>query len=90
MDHIISWNLNSASRKFAFIQLLLQKYNPIALCLQETKLQPKNNFSLKNYNVYRYDEILDGNAKGGVLIAVQKQIPADQINIHTPLQTIAV
>lgn len=88
--YIISWNLNSASRKLPFLQHVLCKYNPVAICLQETKLTSNMNFTLKSRVIFRRDEISLGNAKGGVLIAVQRNLQANEIAITTTLQAIAV
>lgn len=87
---IISWNINSVLAKFAFLHKLLHDLDPIILCLQETKLSPMKNLSLKNFTVYRRDCLSEGNAKGGVLIAVQTTIHSQPLNLTTELQAIAV
>ncbi len=89
MRNIISWNLNSIKAKYPFLQLLIQKHNPTALCLQETKLSPSKNFFLKNYKIFRHDCTAGGNAKGGVLIAASSIIHSEPIPLNTELQAVA-
>ena len=73
-NKILSWNLNSLNKKYPYLQILLSKYNPLAICLQETKLDPNKDFKIKNYNLYRYEPLTTGNLKGGVLIAVHSTV----------------
>lgn len=89
MSSIISWNVNSIFSKYPFVQLLIKDFTPSVFCLQETKLQPSNTFFLKNYSIYRHDNISPGNAKGGVLIAVSKNFYSEQITLHSPFQCVA-
>lgn len=87
---IISWNINSVVAKSAFLHKLIHDLDPTVLCLQETKLSPDKNFFLKNFIVHRRDNPSEGNAKGGVLIAVRNSIHVQQLNIITDLQAVAV
>lgn len=89
MSTIISWNVNSFSSKYPFVQLLAKDFNPAILCIQETKLQPSNNIFLKNYSTFRLDNVTTGNAKGGVLIAVSKNFHSEQITLNSPFQAVA-
>ena len=86
---IISWNLNSISAKYPFLQLLKHDFAPFVLCLQETNLEPSQNFTLKNYNFYRRDDIPDAHAKGGVAIAIQSKYRSDEIQLQTIIQAVA-
>ncbi len=56
---LISWNINSLTAKYEFLQKLLYDHDPFAVCLQETKLKPTSNINIKNFNLYRYDKISD-------------------------------
>jgi exonuclease III len=54
-NKVVSWNLNSVWKKFPYLQLLLEKYNPLAFCLQETKLDPNEEITIKNYTLHRFE-----------------------------------
>lgn len=90
MNAIISWNVNSLFSKYPFVQLLLRDFNPSVFCIQETKLLPSHSLFLKNFVVFRYDNLAPGNAKGGVLIAVSHKYHAEPIILNTPFQSTAV
>lgn len=90
MNNVLSWNVNSIYAKYPFVQLLLKDFNPSVLCIQETKLLPTHTFVLKNYSIYRKDNLVSGNAKGGVLIAVSKNYHSEHITLHTTYQSVAV
>ena len=61
----------------------------MVVCLQETKLSPSLQYSLKGYTVYRRDMPAEPVAHGGVLLAVHRSIPSRQLELHTPLQAVA-
>jgi len=88
--NIISWNLNSVTAKYQHLQILIDDQNPIVICLQETKLKPTKTFTLKQYDIYRHDQISNQNAKGGVAIAVQKNVRSQVFQINSNLQAVAV
>ncbi len=86
---IISWNLNSFKRKLPYLQILLNIFTPLVICLQETKLSKNDTITLKNYKIFRQDLGTDGNAKGGVLIAIHNTIKSELVQIQTPYQAVA-
>ena len=63
---------------------------PSVICLQETLLKDKNTISIKNYTSYNYTHTRNQRASGGTSIIINNKIPQKQINLNTPLQTIAV
>lgn len=89
MSSLISWNVNSIFSKYPFVQLLLKDFNPSVFCIQETKLLPSHSIFLRNYYIYRNDNLTPGNAKGGVLIAVSKQLHVEHITLNSPFQAVA-
>ncbi len=86
---MISWNVNGVYARYPFIQMLLHDYNPIILCLQETKLPTHRTLFLKNFSILRKDFISTGNARGGVLLAVHNTVHFEQIPLTTNLQAVA-
>ena len=90
MCKIVSWNINSVTSKFPFLQTLINDMSPIILCLQETKLDPSKKFYLKQFSSFRCDNLAVGNAKGGFLITVSKNVHSEEIPINSPFQAVAV
>ena len=90
-NSFIQWNCRGFRNKLEEIQLFIKNYNPIAICLQETLLKDNESLSIKNYTTYNYTPpIANGKVSGGVCILVRNDIPHSEVQIQTPLQTIAV
>ena len=97
--NIIQWNCRGLRSRREDIQLLIQKYSPAALCLQETMLHrsrsddvdkdTNNNYhqSFRNHLCY-YSSTAAGS--GGVGIIVKDTILHRQIHLQTDLQAVAV
>lgn len=83
----INWNLNGYKTRLPQLQLLINKYNPEFLCLQETHFKPRDKITLKNYNIYRKD---NPNGYRGVAIFVHKNNTSSEVILQTNLQAIAV
>ena len=80
----IQWNCRGIRANYEELLLLLTKYKPKVVCLQETFLKDINQLNIRNYTK------MDTGASGGVSILVRKDIPQHQINIDSELQVIAV
>lgn len=89
-NNIITWNINGAYAKYPELQQLIMDYHPLVVCLQETKLTPRNSFKIKNFETHRKDYDGDGNPKQGLLIAVSTQIHSEPVNIQSNLEVLAV
>jgi ribonuclease HI len=83
----LQWNCRGLRANFDELQILLQKYCPAVICLQETFLNDTS-LSLKCYSMFH---ILnpEGNG-GGVSIAVDNTVPHSQVQLDTQLQAVAV
>lgn len=88
-NKIISWNINSAFQKLAYLQILTYDIQPAVICFQETKLPPERKFSLKNYNILRQDLTNIIRAKGGTALAVHQNFRSEPIQLNTPYQGVA-
>ena len=88
--NIIQWNINSFIKKRPDLQLIIQKYSPMCISLQETNL--KNNFipNIKNYNIFYTNRQNCIRASGGVASLIHIDYPCEQIPIHSNLEVIAV
>ena len=87
---ILQWNPNGFFSKLDEIKLLLNKYCPIAICLQETNFINNKVGSLKNYTTYYKNRIDAGRASGGVAIYVNSNYHSEEIIINTNLEVVAV
>jgi len=65
---ILQWNPNAFYSKLDEINLLLNKYCPISICLQETNFINDKVCSLINYTTYYKNRTNAGRASGGVAI----------------------
>ena len=54
MDNIIQWNCRGTKANLEEIELIINTYDPIAICLQETYIKPNDNFSIKGYTHSHY------------------------------------
>jgi len=52
MYSLLQWNCRGFRANFNEVQLLTQKYNPQAVCLQETLLQDTDNIDFRGYTPY--------------------------------------
>ena len=90
MDTIIQWNCRGFRANYDEISLLLQKFNPVAVCLQETFLKTDDKFTLKNYSMYHSFSPNPDRASGGVCIIVNNSVPQSSVTINSNIQAVAV
>ena len=87
---IVQWNCRGVGANREELQLLLEKYNPAVVCLQETFIKKNNEINIKNYQTYNHIYKGGLRASGGVSILVRKDVPQGQVNIDSDLQVVAV
>lgn len=49
---ILQWNLNGFYNNFDELKLLITKYNPLVIALQETHSKGNNQLKCRNYEIY--------------------------------------
>ena len=85
---IIQWNCRGLRANIDELNILIQLYNPAAICLQEIKLNNNNtSINFKNYNCY-YNINNCNNNQGGVMICTRIDLPHSLANAHPNLQAI--
>ena len=89
-NKIIQRNCRGFRANYEELLLLLKKYNPKVVCLQETFLKDKNQLNIKHFQSYNHLYKNGQRASGGISILIRKDIPLKQININSELQVIAV
>jgi exonuclease III len=72
---ILQWNCRGLKSNYNDLLLLLSKFSPNVLCLQETMLSPKDNISIKDYSLYNYICTSNARTSGGTSIAIANCIP---------------
>ena len=86
---IIQWNCRGLINKKGNLERILHNYDVVLL--NETWLQNKTNFFLKNFNIIRKDR--PNHIGGGLIIAIREDIPFTQTTIYEVphfLETLAI
>ena len=86
----LQWNLDGYFKHLHELQILINRYHPLVICLQETHFRPNHKVSLKNYSIYRQDYIDAKQACGGTAIFVHDSILSQPITTKSSLQTVSV
>src|SRR6266576_4499571 len=88
---ILQWNTNGVYKHFNKLKLLIDKFHPLIIAIQETYLKPIHQINLNNYSVFRRDYVDNLIASGGVLFLVNNKVVIKlQIRVHTNLQVTAI
>lgn len=90
MAFIVHWNCRGLIHNLGDIKDIIEHFSPVAICLQETNLGPKNINFLKGFTVVRKDRENASRLSGGVAIIVQGGIPTREIKLNTSLEAVAV
>ena len=86
-NYIIQWNCRGLRSNREDIELLITKYSPAAICLQETLLKPDQIQTFKHYSIY-YKSGNHGHS--GVCILVKNISIHSQVQYQADLQAVAV
>ena len=86
-NYIIQWNCRGLRSNREDIELLISKYSPAAICLQEILLTPHQTQAFKHYSAY-YKSGIHGH--GGVCILVINKFIRSQVQFQADLQAVAV
>ena len=92
MAEIIQWNCRGLKANRQEVELLIQKYNPSVLLLQETKVPINSTISsFKGFNTFLKIGTIDneGRAHGGSMILVKNSLAKSEIPLTTNLQAVA-
>lgn len=90
MDALLQWNCRGCIHHSCELKMILAKYTPFCVCLQETHFRPNQPYSLKGYQIFRKDVIPDRRAQGGVAIFMRQEVHCINIPLNTALQAVAV
>ncbi|XP_017304933.1 uncharacterized protein LOC108254458 [Diaphorina citri] len=88
--NIIQWNANGIISKSDELKLLIDKFKPIAICIQETLISPPTKIPIKNYKKFRYDLVSNNYPIGGVTILAHQSLHSEYLPLRTNLHAIAI
>lgn len=91
MSIVLQWNVRGLISKWAEFKHFFLFLAPIVIAIQETWFLPTDryNFSLSQYNLFRFDNVTGDRRRGGVALYVSKDFVHTEIDINTPLQAVA-
>ena len=90
MNKIIQWNIRGAKVNYCELLLLITKYCPAIICLQETHLKNNSALNMKNYYSYNYIKQHTDRPCGGSSIIINNNIPHSEIILNTNMQAVAI
>jgi hypothetical protein len=76
-ETVIQWNLNGFWTRYEELKLLVNKWTPAVLCLQETHLRPNASANLSGYKAF-FDSVHSRHAKHGTAVYVRNDIKAEE------------
>ena len=81
---IIQWNCCGLIANYNEILILMSRFSPSVICLQETFLKQSDNVSFTDFNMFHYicPEVTS--------IMVKSGVPHSQFDLNTNLQAVAV
>ena len=90
MNKIIQWNIRGARVNYSELLLLITKYCPAIICLQETHLKNNTTINMKNYYSYNYIKQYTDRPCGRSSIIINNNIPHSKITLNTNMQAVAI
>ena len=91
MNKIIQWNIRRARVNYCELLLLITKYSPAIICLQETHLKNNTSINMKNYYSYNYIKQHTDRPCGGSSITINNNnISHSEITLNTNMQAVAI
>ena len=88
MNNIIQWNIQALNTHFSDLKILLNRYNPSCVCLQETLIRNRI-FPPSGYNIITSNPTRDDDHERGTAILIKNDIFHQPINLNTNLQAAA-
>jgi exonuclease III len=88
----LQWNANGLnSNKVNQLKILLDKYKPIVVAIQETKFHEDKIFQLKGYNIFARNHPNDSKLPhGGIITMIKEEYHAEPIPLKTVFQANAI
>ncbi|GBN63201.1 hypothetical protein AVEN_274953-1 [Araneus ventricosus] len=87
---IVSWNYHGFRAHIDKIESVINKHQPVCICLQESYLSPGVDTKIANFNIIRKDNIHNSHAVGGVALLFLQSFPFGSFPINTSTQAVAI
>lgn len=84
---VIQWNCNGIRSQNSELQILIKKYNPAIITLQETRTNNTTDYSIAGYDTLFYHR---PSGQGGTAIAIKHGIKYSKIELNSNLEAIAI
>ena len=88
-NNIIQWNIRESRVNYSELLLLMTKYCPAIICLQETHLKSNNTIN-RNHVSYNYIKHPAYKPCGSSSVIINDNIPHSEIKLNTNLQAAAI
>lgn len=86
---ILQWNLNGFHPRKKRLELLISKYQPEVICLQETNFKNQFCATLKGYTAINKNRLSSSHASGGVATYIKNNLHFELIPFHSDLEVVA-
>lgn len=87
---ILQWNINGYFPQKEHLDILIRKYNPTIICLQETNFKNDYCSALRQCNSFHKNRIQAHHASGGAATFIKKNFASQKMYLNTNLEAVAV
>jgi exonuclease III len=88
--NILQWNLNGFYKRISDLQIIINKYCPEIICLQETNFSNYKKNTLKGYTNYIKIRANAIRASGGISIFIKDSYSSEEIPVNTLLESVTI
>jgi exonuclease III len=88
--NILQWNINGFHKTTDDLKILILKYSPLFICLQETNFIKNHTPELKGYLGHSKNRSIRSKASGGASIYANSSFPSEEIKITSNFEVTAI
>ena len=90
LNTFLQWNLQAHKTKFTNLKYILNKYQPVCVTLQETRIRNRNVKPPSQYNIVTSAVTIEDDYERGAAILVHRSYNYEPLNINSNLQVCAL
>ena len=87
---MISWHLNGLRTHSEDLRILVSRYSPFIVCLQETHLLNRHTLSFRGYRCFRFDADDGSRAHGDVALLIHDHLCSQEVAVQSSLQVLCI